>query len=154
MTRRSEKIAFYGGSFDPFTIGHYSIVRRALELFDSVVIGIGENVGKSHQSSTEKRIEKIRAIFRNEERVKVRVFKGLAVEAAKSCRAACMLRGVRSVADFEAERNMAEANRLIGGPDTVLLLAEPQLACISSSMVRELEHFGADISTFLPKATD
>lgn len=154
MTRKSEKAAFYGGSFDPFTIGHYSIVTRALNLFDSVVIAIGENVEKRCRRTVEERMENIRRIFRDVERVKVVAFKGLAVEAAKSCGCCCLLRGVRSVADYEAERNMAEANRLIGGPDTVLLFAEPELACISSSMVRELEHFGVDTSPFLPLTED
>lgn len=142
----------YTGSFNPFTIGHQSIVERALTLFDEVVIAIGVNISKPDaQADGEKRAEAIRALYSDEPRVKVKQFSGLAVDFAKAEGAAWFIRGVRSAADFEAERNMADANRAIAGIDTLLLPALPELGYVSSSMVRELERFGADTTRFVAK---
>lgn len=140
----------YAGSFNPFTTGHASIVARALTLFDRVIIAIGVNIAKPGEDA-ERRREHIAALYAGEKRVEVVVWKGLAVELARRYDARWLIRGVRSAADFEAERNMADANRAIGGIDTLLLPALPELGFVSSSMVRELERFGADTSPFLPQ---
>lgn len=141
----------YCGSFNPFTTGHDSIVRRALKLFDEIVIGVGVNIAKPDAADeAEERVEAIRRIYAGEPRVSVKSFAGLAVEFAKENGARWLIRGVRSAADFEAERTMADANRAISGIDTLLLPALPELGFVSSSMVRELERFGADTSPFLP----
>ena len=142
------------GSFDPFTIGHDSIVRRALPLFDRLVIGVvGDNVQKPYMRPAEERMQTIRELYSNETRVEVMPYYGLAVDFARSVGARFIVKGVRSAKDFEYEREQADINRQItdGEVETILLYAEPQLASVSSSMVRELQHFGVDVTTFLPK---
>lgn len=144
------KTGIFVGSFDPFTIGHLSIVRRALPLFDKLVIGVGVNERKTYLHTTEERIEAISRLFANEPAVEVRSYSGLTVDFAHSVEAGFIVKGVRSMKDFEYEREQADINREIGGVETVLLFAEPQLAHISSSMVRELTHFGKDPAPYLP----
>lgn len=145
----------YCGSFNPFTTGHDSIVRRSLGLFDEIVIGVGVNISKPEAADEgAARVEAIRRVYAGEPRVSVKAFAGLAVEFAKENGARWLIRGVRSAADFEAERTMADANRAISGIDTLLLPALPELGFVSSSMVRELKRFGQDVSDFLPKTND
>ena len=139
------------GSFNPFTKGHDSIVRRSLPLFDRLVIGVvGDNVNKPTLTPAEERMEAIRKLYADNPAVEVKPFYGLAMEFARQEGAQFIVKGVRSAKDFEYEREQADINRAIGGIETVLLYAEPQLSSISSSMVRELEHFGVDISRFIP----
>ncbi|MBR2018482.1 MAG: pantetheine-phosphate adenylyltransferase [Prevotella sp.] len=140
----------FTGSFDPFTIGHDDIVRRALPLFDRIVIGIGVNEHKKYAQSTEERIENISRLYAEEPKIEVKAYGDLTVDFAKREGAHYIIKGVRSMKDFEYEREQAEINRRIGGVETLLLFADPQLASISSSMVRELMHFGRDVSEFLP----
>ncbi len=144
------KTGIFVGSFDPFTIGHLSIVRRALPLFDKLVIGVGVNERKTYLHTTEERIEAISRLFADEPAVEVCSYSGLTVDFAHSVEAGFIVKGVRSMKDFEYEREQADINREIGGVETVLLFAEPQLAHISSSMVRELTHFGKDPAPYLP----
>jgi len=144
------KTGIFVGSFDPFTIGHLSIVKRALPLFDKLVIGVGVNERKNYMLNTEQRIAAISRLFADEPAIEVKSYSGLTVDFAHSVGARFIVKGVRSVKDFEYEREQADINREIGGVETVLLLAEPQLAHISSSMVRELSHFGKDPSPYLP----
>ena len=142
------------GSFNPFTTGHDSIVRRALPLFDRLVIGVvGDHVGKPSIQPAEERMEAIRQLYADEPRVEVRPYFGLAVDFARSVGARFIVKGVRSVKDFEYEREQADINRQISGGEveTLLLYSEPQLSSVSSTMVRELQHFGVDVSQFLPK---
>lgn len=140
----------FTGSFDPFTIGHDDIVRRALPLFDRIVIGIGVNEHKMYAQTTEERIENISRLYAEEPKIEVKAYGDLTVDFAKREGAHYIIKGVRSMKDFEYEREQAEINRRIGGVETLLLFADPQLASISSSMVRELMHFGRDVSEFLP----
>ncbi|MBR5688765.1 MAG: pantetheine-phosphate adenylyltransferase [Prevotella sp.] len=142
--------ALITGSFDPFTIGHDDIVRRTLRLFDSVMIGVGVNERKTYRQSTEERIDAIRHIYADEPRVEVKSYSDLTVDFARREGVGVIVKGVRGIKDFEYEREQADINRRISGIETLLLFADPQLASISSSMVRELEHFGRDISEFLP----
>ncbi len=144
------KIAIFPGSFDPFTIGHADIVQRALPLFDKIIIAIGENITKQPFFSLEKRIDHIRKAFANEAKVDVQVYKGLTADFAREQGAEYILRGVRCVADFEYERNMAEANKALTGIETILLYTSPQYAYISSTLVRDLHKHGKDITPFLP----
>jgi pantetheine-phosphate adenylyltransferase len=140
------------GSFDPFTIGHEAIVNRALGLFDHLVIGVvGDNVHKQGMRPAEERMQCIADLYADNPAVEVKPYYGLAVEFAKSVGAQFIVKGVRSVKDFEYEREQADINRQISGIDTLLLYAEPAYQSISSSMVRELAHFGQDISEFLPQ---
>ncbi|MCM1108449.1 MAG: pantetheine-phosphate adenylyltransferase [Clostridium sp.] len=144
------RIAVFPGSFDPFTRGHESIVKRGLQLFDRVVIGIGYNVDKHCLSSVEERVDELRKLYAAEDRVSVESYSGLTTDFAARQGALFVLRGVRSWRDFEYEQNMADVNRRLSGIETVVLFTEPSLACVSSSVVRELRHYGADVSEFLP----
>lgn len=144
------KTAIFPGSFDPFTIGHYDVVRRALQLFDKIIIGIGTNATKQPVFSVEERLKQIEETFRNDPRVEVQVYDSLTVDFAKQTGAQFILRGVRCIADFEYERNMAEANKEIGEIETILLYTSPEYAHISSTLVRDLYSYGKDISSFLP----
>lgn len=153
MTHKSpERIALFPGTFNPFTIGHYSIVERGLDLFDRIVIAIGVNDGKRHTADNSERENEIAKIFADEPRVSVTSYSGLTVDAARATGARFLLRGVRSVADYEYERSLADINRNISGIETVILYALPELAVVSSSMVRELARYGRDISPYLPQA--
>lgn len=139
------------GSFDPFTIGHDSVVRRAVKLFDRLVIGVGVNESKRYMLPAEERVEAIRRLYSDDERISVEQYSDLTVDFARRMGAEFIVKGVRSVKDFEFERDQADINRRLTGIETVLLYAESGMDCISSSVVRELTHFGRDCSMFLPK---
>ena len=144
------RIALFPGSFDPFTKGHQAIVERALPLFDRLVIAIGVNRAKKGWMPVEERLEKLRALYVNEPRVEVVAYETLTMDLAKEYGAKYVLRGVRSMADFEYERTIADANRKIGGLETIFLISDADTAHISSSLVRELAAFGHDVSDLLP----
>ena len=139
------------GSFDPFTIGHDSIVRRVLPLFDHIIIGVGVNERKKYMLSAEERVNRIKRLYADEPKIEVKAYSDLTIDFARREQATYIIKGVRSVKDFEYEREQADVNRLLSGVETIFLYAEPQLSSISSTMVRELQHFGRDISEFLPK---
>ena len=145
------RIALFPGTFDPFTLGHQSLVKRVLTCADAVVIAIGINEKKQTYYTLEQRVSAIRALYAEEPRVKVITYSGLTVDVAQQERASFILRGVRSVIDFEYEKAIADVNRQLTGIETLLLFTEPAYAHISSSVVRELLHLGKDVSAFLPK---
>ena len=145
------RIALFPGTFDPFTLGHQSLVKRVLTCADAVVIAIGINEKKQTYYTLEQRVAAIRALYAEEPRVKVITYSGLNVDVAQQEQASFILRGVRSVIDFEYEKAIADVNRQLSGIETLLLFTEPAYAHISSSVVRELLHFGKDVSAFLPK---
>ena len=138
------------GSFDPFTIGHHSVVRRALPLFDKLVIGVGVNERKKYMYSTEVRVKTIAEIYADEPKIEVKVYNDLAVDFAHREGAWFIVKGVRSVKDFEYEREQADINRQIGGIETVFIYSDPKWESVSSTLVRELIHFGRDVKEFLP----
>lgn len=140
----------FQGSFDPFTLGHESIVRRALPLFDEIVVAVVSNIAKQPFMSLESRMAFIKQIFAGEPRVRVVASDGLTVDVARQQGASCLLRGVRMIQDFENEMHMAEINRRLGGIETVLLYTLPEFSHISSSIVRELYRYGQDVSAMLP----
>lgn len=144
--------AIFPGSFNPFTIGHKSVVDRALPLFSRIVIAIGINADKPSgtSGSTASRVQELKQLYAHEPRVEVRSYSGLTTDFAHSMGATWILRGVRSVKDFEYEQSMADINRRLTGIETLLLFTLPEHAGISSSVVRELSSYGADISQFLP----
>ncbi len=149
-SHNQRRIALYPGTFDPFTTGHLSIVERGLALFDEIVIAVGINDAKKCFKPTAERVEHIRRVMKNEPRVRVIAYDTLTVDAARQECANFILRGVRTVADYEYERNLAYANRNISGIETVLLYTLPELSYISSTMVRDLEHHGYDVSQYVP----
>ena len=146
------RTGIFVGSFNPFTIGHDSIVRRVLPLFDRLVIGVvGDNVHKPDMPSAEERMKAIIDLYSDEPRIEVKSYQGLAIDFAKAEKAQFIVKGVRTVSDFEHEQWQADFNRKLGGIETILLYTEPELASVSSSALRELAHFGVDISSYLPK---
>ncbi len=145
------KIGIFVGSFDPFTIGHDDIVRRSLALFDHIVIGIGKNEKKNYMFSLEERKRRIKELYQEEEKIEVKEYDGLTIDFAKKENANFIIKGVRDCKDFEYERCQAEFNLKYGGIETILLLSSPQYRSISSSMIRELLHFGKDVKEFLPQ---
>ena len=142
--------ALFAGTFDPYTIGHHRIVQRALAMSDKIVVAIGRNIEKRTMFSVDERMEAIKKLYINEPRIEVTTYEGLTTDYAQSIGATHLLRGVRSVKDFEYERDLADLNLRIGGVDTLLLISEPEYAAISSSVARELMSYGKDISKLLP----
>jgi len=146
-----KRIAIFTGSFNPFTRGHQSIVERGLKLFDEIIIAIGRNSEKQTQKSEEERCSEIAKWFIDEPRISVKTYNVLTVDFAREVEADFILRGVRTMKDFEYELQMADVNRLLSGIETVVLFAETDKVNISSSLVRELQAFGKDITDFLPE---
>lgn len=145
-----KKTALFPGTFDPFTRGHYSVVERALNLFDEVIIAIGVNALKKPMFTADERVAMLQQLYADEPRVRVVAYSGLTVDLAQEYGARFMLRGVRSVIDFEYEKSIADVNRDISGVETVLMFTQPQYAHISSSVVRELLSYGRNVEAYLP----
>lgn len=148
------RTAVFPGSFDPFTKGHESVLRRGLKLFDRIVIGVGINESKLMEQTAERRIVALRHLFADNERIIVEGYSDLTVDFAARHQADFILRGVRSVKDYEYEINIADVNRRLSGIETVILFTEPEWAFLSSTMVKELKHFGKDIRPFIPDGLD
>ncbi|MDR0832694.1 MAG: pantetheine-phosphate adenylyltransferase [Candidatus Symbiothrix sp.] len=144
------KKALFPGTFDPFTIGHLSIVERGLSLVDEIVVAIGINPNKTTFFSLEQREEMISKLFETNPRVTVKSYTGLTVDFAKEVGARFILRGIRSINDFENEKNTADVNRQIAGIETFVLFTEPAYSHISSSIVRELLSHGRKVNGFVP----
>lgn len=143
--------AIFPGTFDPFTVGHASIVRRALTFVDEIVIAIGVNDSKHTYCPVDKRKEMIQEYYKNESRVHVASYSNLTTDYARQIGANLIIRGIRTVKDFEYEETIADINRKLSGIETVLLFTEPELTCVSSTIVRELNRYGKDVSQFLPE---
>ncbi len=146
-----KRIALFPGTFDPFTVGHESLVRRSLTLVDEMVIAIGVNDNKQSFFPLDKRLQMIRDLYLPEPRVRVESYDTLTVDFAREVGADFILRGIRTIADFEYEKTIAHMNRTLSGIETILLFTEPNHAHISSSIVRELLRYGRDVSSFLPE---
>lgn len=153
-TTSEKRTALFPGTFDPFTIGHESLVRRGLSLMDEIVIAIGVNESKKSYFTLEKRLEMIRKLYKDEPRVTVESYDSLTIDFAKKMGARYILRGIRSVVDFEYEKTIADMNRTISGIETFVLFTEPALTHISSTQVRELLRYGSDVSSFIPKGME
>lgn len=148
-----QRIAIFPGSFDPITKGHESVVKRALPLFDKIIIAIGVNAEKKDSFfSLEKRIEWIKQTFKNEPDVEVMEYSGLTVDFCKKMNARFILRGLRTSADFEFERAIAQTNRFLAkNIETIFLLTTPEHTPINSTIVREVYKNGGDASLFVPE---
>ena len=145
-----EKKALFSGTFDPFTIGHYALIKRALCFADEIIIAIGVNIGKKTMFSADERINNIKAIYAEEKRISVVSYDSLTIDFAKKNGVDFILRGIRNINDFEYEKSMADINRDLSGIETVFLFSEPEYGHISSSLVRELISYKKDISNLIP----
>jgi pantetheine-phosphate adenylyltransferase len=146
-----KKVAFFPGSFDPFTKGHADIVERGLKLFDEIIIGIGTNTNKKRYFEIELIEREIKGAFANDPRIKIVNYDDLTASVAKKYGAQFILRGLRNTTDFEYENTISQVNRQLAKElETVFLITAPELAPISSTIVRELHKFGADITPYIP----
>jgi pantetheine-phosphate adenylyltransferase len=147
-----KKVAIFPGSFDPFTMGHHDIVLRSLSLFDEVIIGIGYNSSKKNRYfDIDLMVSKIESVYVDQSRVQVIVYNELTSTLAKKHGANFLIRGLRNTTDFEYENTISQMNRYLNKElETVFLITSPQYAQISSTVIREVHRFGADVSEFLP----
>lgn len=148
-----ERICICPGSYDPVTVGHEDVIRRAAALFDRVIVAVMHNPAKRGCFTVEERLVLLRKTFAGAERIEVDAWDGLLVDYVKKTGAAAVVRGLRRVSDFESELNMAQVNAsLLPGMETVFLMTRPEHACVSSTVVREAASFGADVSAYVPGA--
>ncbi len=146
-----KKVAIFPGSFDPFTKGHEDIVLRSLKLFDEVVVAVGHNTRKKRYFDIDMMLDKIKAAFQNKKRVQVIVYDELTAMLAEKYNAQYLVRGLRNTTDFEYENSISQINKYLNaGLETVFLITSPELAPISSSIIREVHRYGGDVSPFLP----
>jgi len=143
-------VGVFPGSFDPITLGHTDIVDRAIPLFETIYIGIGNNSAKNYLFSLEKRLEFINNIYQDNGKIRVESYEGLTSEFCKKVNADVIIRGLRSVGDFEFEQPVAQMNKQQGEIETIFLMCSPQYSSISSSIIRELIRYGSDVSKFVP----
>ena len=149
--KTEKRIALFTGTFDPFTIGHQNVVDRTLPLFDKIVIAVAVSKLKHTSEEIDARVKAIEAVYKDEERVEVKSYDDLTVDMARRESAHFIVRGVRSVKDFEYEREQAEINRKLSGVETLLLFADPSLSSISSTLIRELHFFGKNADEWIAK---
>ncbi|HBE42362.1 MAG TPA: pantetheine-phosphate adenylyltransferase [Bacteroidales bacterium] len=150
-----KKVAVFPGSFDPFTIGHEGIVRRGLSVFDEIIVSVGANPLKKNYYSLDTRKAMISKVFKNEPRVKIDHYEGLTVDYCKRHGAKYILRGLRTAADFEFERAIAQVNKALESEiESVFLLTVPEHAHINSTIIRDIIRSGGDASRFLPDSID
>ena len=148
----SKRIAIFPGSFDPITTGHESILRRSLPLFDEIIIAIGKNSNKQYYFSQEQREQWIKDVFADEPKVKVATYTGLTIDFCKQQNANFILRGLRTSADFEFEKAIAQNNYAMAPEiETIFILPSPELSAVSSTIVRDIIRNGGDASQFVPK---
>ena len=146
-----KRIAIFPGSFDPFTNGHYDIIKRSIGLFDEIIIAIGNNSNKKRYLPVEQMLEIIEDLFKGEKAVSAKSYKGLTAEFARTVGAQFLLRGLRNTTDFEYENTIAQANRHLNKDlETVFLITSPHLAAISSSIIREIHSYGGNVDDFIP----
>ncbi len=150
--RIEEKVAVYPGTFDPITLGHVSVVRRGLSVFDRIIVAVAKDTHKENFFSFEERYSMLKEVFAGESRVEVMKFEGLLVDFVRSIGAKIILRGLRTVSDFEYEFQMALTNRKLDSSiETVFIMAEEHVSYFSSSLVREIAKLGGDITQLVPE---
>ena len=146
------RICLFPGTFDPLTLGHVDIINRALPLFDKIVVGIGLNASKAPMFTAEQRLQWIKDIYKDEDRVEGSVYEGLTIDYCKKIGANFILRGIRYVSDFEYEKTIADANRTLDRTiETIFLTGEPKYTSVASTIVRDILRNGGDASPFLPE---
>jgi len=149
------KIAVFPGSFSPFTVGHQSVVDRALPLFDKVIIAIGINSEKNEFFSIEERMKWIESVYDKNEKIEIKRYEGLTVDFCENEGANFILRGLRDSHDFKFEKNIAQMNKDLNSKiETIFIITPPEMSHISSSLIRDIIKNGGDVSQFLPKEID
>ena len=149
------KIAIFPGSFSPFTVGHQSVVDRALPLFDKIIISIGINSEKNQYFSIEKRLKWIKDVYENNPKIEIKFFEGLTVDFCKKENANYILRGLRDSHDFKFEKGIAQMNKDLNNEiETIFIITPPEISHISSSIIRDIIKNGGDVSKFIPKEID
>ena len=147
------RICLFPGTFDPVTLGHVDIINRALPLFDRIIVGIGLNAAKAPMFSADQRLQWIRDIYKDEDRVEGAVYEGLTIDFCRKTGAQFILRGIRYVSDFEYEKTIADANRTLDKSiETIFLTGEPKYTSVASTIVRDIIRNHGDASHFLPEA--
>jgi len=147
----NKKIALFPGSFDPFTKGHEDIVRRSLSMFDELIIAIGYNSAKKHYFDVDFMVERIQSAFKEEKKISVITYNELTADLAKKTGAQYVVRGLRNTTDFEYENSISQINRYLNANlETVFLITSPELAHISSTIIREVHKYGGDVGAFIP----
>ncbi|HJX70388.1 MAG TPA: pantetheine-phosphate adenylyltransferase [Bacteroidales bacterium] len=147
-----EKIALFPGSFDPFTLGHESVVKRALPLFDKIIIAIGYNSEKDGFFALDERMSWIVKVFEGVKKIGIEKYQGLTVDFCRKVGARYILRGLRTSSDFEYERTIAQMNKVMYPEiETIFLLTLPEHTHINSTIVREIIRLGGDAHAFLPE---
>ncbi|MDG2368338.1 MAG: pantetheine-phosphate adenylyltransferase [Flavobacteriaceae bacterium] len=146
--------AIFPGSFDPFTLGHYDILKRSLSLFDEIVVGVGKNNQKKTMFSEKQRISFIENCFKDEKKIKVEAYQGLTIDFCKKVGASFIVRGIRNNGDFEFEKAIARTNRKLSKIETIFLLTSAKTSFISSSIVRELILNNGDYKQLVPNSVD
>lgn len=149
------KIAVFPGSFDPITTGHVDLVKRALPLFDKIVVAVGVNTQKKYLFPLETRLGWLEKVFENEPKVEVDSFQNLTAHYCQKIGARYLLRGLRNASDFDYEKTISQLNDIVGdGLETIFLISRPQYSHISSTIVREIIKGGGDASPFIPNVID
>lgn len=147
------RIAFFPGSFDPITKAHVDILKRSLSLFDKIYVGIGVNSTKQSFLSVETRLEMIKAVFEGEDKLEMVTYEGLTVNFCQKIGASHMIRGIRTVSDFEYEKAIAQMNHaLIPEIESIFILSKPGYSSISSTIVRDILRYNGDVAQFVPSA--
>ena len=148
----SKKIAVFPGSFDPITTGHEDVVRRALPLFDEIIIAIGQNSDKKYYFPLEKRLAFIKEAFADVSKIRTDTYNGLTIDYCKKMNASYILRGLRNPSDFEFEKAIAQMNKYMAPAiDTLFIITSPELSSVSSAIVREILRYDGNASPFVPK---
>ena len=146
------KKAVFPGSFDPITLGHVDLIYRGLEIFDEIIIAIGVNADKKQLFSLEDKIQQIKNTFINEPRIEVASYKGLTIDFCKSVNSKYILRGLRNSSDFNYEQSIAQTNSSLSKIESVFLISSPQLAHISSTIVRDIIKNEGDYKSLVPES--
>jgi len=146
------KKAVFPGSFDPITLGHVDIIKRALPLFDEIILAIGTNADKKYMYSLETRKQFLETTFKDYSNIIVKTYKGLTVDFCKAENASFIIRGLRNTNDFNYEQSIAQTNNKLSGVESIFIMTAPELSNISSSIVRDVIRNGGDFRSFVPKA--
>jgi pantetheine-phosphate adenylyltransferase len=150
MANDNQRIAVFPGTFDPMTNGHVDVIRRGCKLFDQLIVAVGENPDKAPWLAQDLRTKVIEQVVADLDSVRVEAFQGLTMDYARDVGAAAILRGIRNTADLQAELQLATANRMVAGIETVFILPSGQWAYTSSSLIKQIASMGGDVSSLVP----